>query len=72
MIINKIILGDINSKNAGSLLEIGTATCQHHMPVYSSASSANAGSVKMHVYRECRMIINKIILGDITSKNAGS
>ena len=48
MIINKIILDDINGKNAGSLLEIGTATCRHHMPVHSGAGSANAGLRKNH------------------------
>ena len=42
MIINKIILGDINNENAGSLLEFGTATCWHHIPVHSGAGSANA------------------------------
>ena len=46
MIINKIILDDITSKNAGTLPEISTAPCRYHIPVYSGAGSANAGSGK--------------------------
>ena len=50
---------------------MSTATCRY-TPVSVLQMPVQEKIIKMPVYRECQMIINKIILGDINNKNVGS